>query len=147
MIRRLLLVCLTWVCVVGICSAQDSRRFEVSGGYSYLNLDTGPGSPRINVSGWQAGLSVNATRLLAAEAQFSDYYPRYDFATSLNLNIPATRYTEYLFFLDPGSTGITSSCMPLPGEFMRPGSMLRTMQKVARRKPPAGASRSVSFGT
>jgi hypothetical protein len=57
-----------------IAFAQEHDRAEVFGGYSYLNADSNGFGPRVNVNGWEASLSVNATRLLAGEIDFSGYY-------------------------------------------------------------------------
>jgi membrane-associated protease RseP (regulator of RpoE activity) len=60
-----------------LASAQDSRA-DIFGGYSYLNIDTnGLTSSRQNANGWEASISGNFNKWLAAEADVAGYYKDY----------------------------------------------------------------------
>jgi opacity protein-like surface antigen len=58
-------------------AGQDFTRAEIFGGYSYLNADANGLISRQSLNGWEASLSVNANKWLAAEADFSGYYKNY----------------------------------------------------------------------
>ena len=54
---------------------SDTPRVEVSGAYSYLNADTsGLSLTRQNVNGFESSVTVNATRRLGVEGNFSGYF-------------------------------------------------------------------------
>jgi hypothetical protein len=72
MLRICVLLWFGFISTLGF--AEDHDRAEVFGGYSYLNADSNGFGPRVNVNGWEASLSVNATPLLAGEVDFSGYY-------------------------------------------------------------------------
>ena len=54
---------------------SDTPRFEVAGGYSFLNEDTsGLSAGRQNVNGFESSFTYNVTRRLGAEGNFSGYF-------------------------------------------------------------------------
>jgi hypothetical protein len=86
--------------------AQDIPSAEVFGGYSYLNVDTNGLSSRQAANGWEAGVSLNVTRLFAVEAEANGYYKNYDFnfdnliAPPFNENIHV-HVTDYSYMGGP----------------------------------------------
>jgi hypothetical protein len=72
---------------LGLCPlihAQDFPRAEVFGGYSYLNFETnGLTTSRQNANGWEAGVSVNFTKMFGVEADVNGYYKGYDIDLSV----------------------------------------------------------------
>jgi opacity protein-like surface antigen len=69
--------------------AQDEPRLNVFGGYSYANVDTnGLTASRQSANGWEASLSGDFNRWLAAEGDLSGYYKTYSFLVS-GFGLPA----------------------------------------------------------
>lgn len=58
-----------------VCSfSQEYSRADLFAGYSYLNVDTNGLSSRQSLNGWEASISGNFSRWLAAEADVSGHY-------------------------------------------------------------------------
>ncbi len=86
MTRAQFLVC--FLLAATFMPAQDLPRVEVFGGYSYLNADfnkNDTGIPRQSFNGWEASVSVNANRWLAAEGGVSGYYKTIDVGSLFNI--------------------------------------------------------------
>jgi hypothetical protein len=62
------------VLLSGFAVAQDFQRAEILGGYSYLSADTNGLTPRQSFNGWEASISTNINKWLAAEEITSGYY-------------------------------------------------------------------------
>lgn len=83
---RLLLVVLAALLWSSFAVAQSSDRFEVFGGYSYINGDfTGvnhEATPGITLQGWNASVNVKSGSWFGIVADFAGYYPSHDFGES-----------------------------------------------------------------
>ena len=71
--RMALVIALLTVTVV-VATAQETPRFEVFGGYSYLNVGSSGQQKGFGLNGWNAQASWNLTNWLAATADFGGYY-------------------------------------------------------------------------
>ena len=60
-----------------LLAAQDYKRADFFGGYSYLNIDTNGLSDRQSANGWETSTSVNVNKWLAAEGDISGYYKNF----------------------------------------------------------------------
>lgn len=67
--------------------SQEYSRADLFAGYSYLNVDTNGLSSRQSLNGWEAGVSGNFSRWLAAEASVGGYYK-----TLLGVNVSDYSY-------------------------------------------------------
>ena len=80
--------------------AGDVPKAEVFAGYSYLNIDTNNLTSRQSASGWEASVSGNYNKWLAAEFDFSGHYKSY------GVTVPGTgalnvRVTDYSYLAGP----------------------------------------------
>lgn len=57
-----------------VATAQEAQRFEVFGGYSYLNVGSTGQQKGFGLNGWNAQASVNLTNWLGVTADFGGYY-------------------------------------------------------------------------
>jgi hypothetical protein len=82
--------------------AQDYPKAEVYGGYSYVNIDTNNVTSRQNANGWEASVSGNFTRWLAAEADVNGYYKTYSVnLQNFGLGIVDVKITDYSYAAGP----------------------------------------------
>jgi hypothetical protein len=81
--------------------AQGSRA-DLFGGYSYLNIDTNGLTSRQNANGWEASISGNFNKWIAAEADVSGYYKSYNADLSaLNLGTLTVKVADYAYVAGP----------------------------------------------
>jgi hypothetical protein len=73
--RNYAVAALATLLFLGIACGQELRRFEVFGGYSYVNANTvGTMSNRQSANGWEASVSGNFNGQFALEGDVSAYY-------------------------------------------------------------------------
>jgi opacity protein-like surface antigen len=54
--------------------AQESRKVEVFGGYSYLRADRDGQGTRSDLNGWNASINYSLNKILGVKADFSGHY-------------------------------------------------------------------------
>jgi len=98
-----------------------AQKAELFGGYSYVRLDTSPGSQNFN--GWNASLDVNTFKILGFKADFSGTYASpfgvsthlYTFLFGPQLNLPTPFVSPFVHALFGGARlgasagGVTTS--------------------------------------
>jgi membrane-associated protease RseP (regulator of RpoE activity) len=100
--RNVHLICLLCFVVGRLAIAQDYPKAEVYGGYSYVNIDTNGLSSRQSANGWEASVSGNFNKWLAAEADVSGYYKTYPVnLQNLGLGIVNVKVTDYSYAAGP----------------------------------------------
>jgi len=101
--------------------SAHAQKAELFGGYSYVRLDTSPGSENFN--GWNASLDVNTFKILGFKADFGGTYASpsgigthmYTFLFGPQLNLPTPFVSPFVHALFGGAhigtsaAGITGS--------------------------------------
>lgn len=71
-------VCVFLFCFVSSFAFSQDYRVDLFGGYSYLNVDTNNLTSRQNLNGWEASVSGNFNKWIAAEADVNGFYKTYN---------------------------------------------------------------------
>ena len=116
---RFLIVVLAALLFSHFALAQSSDRFEIFGGYSYINGDfTGVSNEgtQLNLQGWNASAEVKGRQWLGFVADFGGYYPSlgassakaHTFLFGPQVSLPLKRITPFAHFL-AGATHVAGS--------------------------------------
>ncbi len=87
--------------LAGVSAAQFSDRFEVFGGYSYVNHDFSLTS-QLGMQGWNASANFEIAHPLGLTADFSGFYPNakvYTFLFGPQVSFRLNRVTPFAHFL------------------------------------------------
>lgn len=122
-------ICAFLVCLIvsAFAYGQDSRA-DLFGGYSYLNIDTnGLTTSRQNANGWEASISGNYNKWLAAEADVAGFYKNYSGVSVTDYSYGAGPRVNFkpIFFhaliggdhLSGSASGVSESQDSLAGAF------------------------------
>ncbi len=102
MIRRLVLVVsviCVWTLLAAAAMAQENRKWEVFGGFSYFRVETAPeldvfGVAHINTLGWHASFSEYPLDWLGGTCDFSGFYGRPTITVPANYIAPGNPPTN-----------------------------------------------------